>query len=384
MSHSAPRRRPYRFALVLVVDLFLVLGLAAAPSGAQPAADGDLPGVRRGEELLLRSALTSGPATEMIGFGRAGDVPLVGDWDGDGVDDLGVWRDGTFLLDTDGRGGRAEIVFGYGRASDVPVVGDWDGDGVDGVGVRRGSRWLLRNRLRGGRAQISFGYGRASDVPVVGDWDGDGVDGVGVRRANLWLLRNRLRGGRAQISFGYGRASDEPVVGDWDGVGRGPRSGEIIGRGGPLFRYRVIVDPDTGVGAADFGRVVDGILGDPRSWTAAGDVRFQRVPGGPAEIVIRLATPAAVDTSCAPLRTIGYYSCTRGGQVILNRDRWLRAVPFWTAGLPEYRRYLVNHEVGHALGHGHVRCPGPGRRALVMQQQSISLQGCVENGWPYP
>ncbi len=95
---------------------------------------------------------------------------------------------------------------------------------------------------------------------------------------------------------------------------------------------------------------------------------------------IILASPCTVDRLCAPLNTGGYYSCRRGSKVILNVNRWTGATSWWPAPLKTYRRYLVNHEVGHYLGYGHVSCPPSGRLAPVMQQQTISLGSCVANG----
>jgi len=63
----------------------------------------------------------------------------------------------------------------------------------------------------------------------------------------------------------------------------------------------------------------------------------------------------------------------------------LHATTTWTANnrsLRDYRHLVVNHETGHWLGFGHAYCGGPGQLAPVMQQQSISLQGCKPNPWP--
>lgn len=70
-----------------------------------------------------------------------------------------------------------------------------------------------------------------------------------------------------------------------------------------------------------------------------------------------------------------------GNRVVVNTDRWLYMTPTYD-DLAEYRAYLINHEVGHYLGLGHVGCPGAGERAPVMMQQSIDLGGCVRNAWP--
>jgi hypothetical protein len=60
----------------------------------------------------------------------------------------------------------------------------------------------------------------------------------------------------------------------------------------------------------------------------------------------------------------------------------MSATSSWTGTLPEYRAMVVNHETGHQLGFNHLYCQGTGQLAPVMQQQSISLQGCLFNAWP--
>jgi hypothetical protein len=129
---------------------------------------------------------------------------------------------------------------------------------------------------------------------------------------------------------------------------------------------------------------VDATLADPASWTGQGRWSLQRVDDD-ADFVIRLATPATVDKVCLQvgLHTEGYVSCRSGHFVMLNLDRWLHAVPQYDGDVARYRHYLVNHEVGHQLGYVHQACPGPGRLAPVMQQQTYGLKGCLANGWPY-
>jgi hypothetical protein len=147
-------------------------------------------------------------------YGRPGDFPVCGDWDGNGVDGIGVVRGNTWFLRNSASGGNANASFGYGRPDDFPIVGDWNADGHDTPGVVRGNIWLLRNFNSGGNANASFGYGRADDFPIAGDYNGDGHDTPGVVRGNTWLLRNFNSGGNANLSFGYGRADDFPISAD--------------------------------------------------------------------------------------------------------------------------------------------------------------------------
>lgn len=154
---------------------------------------------------------------------------------------------------------------------------------------------------------------------------------------------------------------------------------------GTRMTYRVEVETGTKQGAEAFAAVVDATLADPASWTGQGRWSLQRISTNDADFVIRLATPATVDTVCATvgLNTRGYVSCRAGRFVMINLDRWLTAVPDYRGNVALYRQYVINHEVGHALGYGHQACPGKGRLAPVMQQQTFGLKGCVANGWPY-
>ena len=162
-------------------------------------------------------------STREFNYGRAGDVPIVGDWNGDGRDTISVIRDGTWYLNNRLGGGTADRSFVYGRLTrgDLPLVGDWDGDGRDGIGIVRDGEWHLRNDQSGGPGKIVFVYGRVlrGDVPIVGDWDGDGRDTVGIVRDGEWHLRDALAGGRADRVVSFGHATDRPVAGDFDGDG---------------------------------------------------------------------------------------------------------------------------------------------------------------------
>lgn len=164
-------------------------------------------------------------------------------------------------------------------------------------------------------------------------------------------------------------------------------TGPVLGTGGALRPFRVAVEDGIGVTAEEFAAAVEGVLGDPRSWIAGGDVRLQRVAGtSDADFTVLLATPATSERICREewLETEQYTNCRLSDdRVVINLARWLTAVPDYGAPLGEYRAYAINHEVGHQLGHGHERCPGPGQPAPVMQQQTLGLQGCLAYGWPY-
>jgi hypothetical protein len=163
-------------------------------------------------------------------------------------------------------------------------------------------------------------------------------------------------------------------------------TGPVLGSAGTLRRFKVAVEQGTGQRASEFAAAIDRTLGDPRSWIASEQLRLQRVPrAAGAEFTVFLASAATSQQMCARggLQTAGYTSCRLASQVIINLDRWEKAIANYGAPLATYQAYSINHEVGHQLGHGHEACPGAGKLAPVMQQQTYGLKGCTANAWPY-
>ena len=165
-------------------------------------------------------------------------------------------------------------------------------------------------------------------------------------------------------------------------------SSEVYGSG-PLQRFIVEVEDGIDVDGAGFAAAVESTLGDPRSWGNGGRMAFQRVGAGEAaagefDFKVSLVSPGSMETYCPGVGTGGYTSCRYGDRAVINLARWATAVPDYEGDIATYRLYVVNHEVGHALGNGHESCPGTGQVAPVMQQQTLGLDGCVKNAWPYP
>jgi predicted outer membrane repeat protein len=171
--------------------------------------------------LYLKNKNESGFADIALNYGMGGDYPITGDWDGDGTDTIGVYRDGTFYLRNSNTNGFAEIVFSFGQAGDQPIAGDWDGDGVDTVGVVGNGTFYLRNSNDAGAPDATFGLGNPGDVGIAGDWNGDGIDTTGVFRPSdgLLYLKNSNDTGFADLALNYGLPGDRPVTGDWDNDG---------------------------------------------------------------------------------------------------------------------------------------------------------------------
>jgi len=164
---------------------------------------------------------------------------------------------------------------------------------------------------------------------------------------------------------------------------RGPGTFEVAAASllGPQdgVTYRVEVEQGLPFSTVDVARLVEATLSDQRGWATRHTlVRVE----GHADLRIVLATPETADQLCAPLDTDGRLSCRNGDDVVLNAWRWQFGADGYAGDLVAYRRYVINHETGHALGYPHVGCPGPGEIAPVMLQQTKGLEGCKPNPWP--
>jgi hypothetical protein len=158
------------------------------------------------------------------------------------------------------------------------------------------------------------------------------------------------------------------------------RTVPVLGRdpGPSAKRFRVEVEGGLRVDRRAFAARVTRTLRDSRSWGG----RFVPVDGGRVDFRVVLASPETTDRLCLPLQTRSSYSCGVDDTAVLNFRRWREGAAPWEGRLAAYRRYMVNHEVGHVLGHGHVACPAPGARAPIMLQQTKELGGCRANPWP--
>ncbi|WP_162689188.1 DUF3152 domain-containing protein [Streptomyces sp. ICC4] len=163
---------------------------------------------------------------------------------------------------------------------------------------------------------------------------------------------------------------------------------------GKVVRYRVDVEQGLGLDPQLFAEAVHRTLNDDRSWGHGGTKTFERVPGGEADFVITLASPGTTGVWCRKSgldTTVDNVSCDSAStdRVMINAYRWAQGSATYGADeMFAYRQMLINHEVGHRLGHGHVSCQTPGALAPIMQQQTKSLDvngiQCKANPWVFP
>ena len=215
-------------------------------------------------ESRWRLLLEDGTVRDLV-FGMQDGVPITGDFDGDGISEIGVFRKGKWYIDLNGNGewDQDDLWAELGGEVDRPVVGDWDGDGKTDIGVF-GPSWPNDNRAAAAEpglpdpqnppngayknvppkpAQAAVGwrkmrktaqgktrsdlvdhvfyFGTERDTPVAGDWNGDGVATIGIFQGGVWILDDNGDGQWlvGESMFEFGERGDKPLVGDFDGDG---------------------------------------------------------------------------------------------------------------------------------------------------------------------
>ncbi|WP_245608012.1 DUF3152 domain-containing protein [Streptomyces hokutonensis] len=162
---------------------------------------------------------------------------------------------------------------------------------------------------------------------------------------------------------------------------------------GRKYTYRVDVEQGLGLDGTLFAAAVQKTLNDNRSWAHNGARTFERIYSGKPDFVITLASPGTTAKWCAKSgldTTEDNVSCDSAAteRVLINAYRWAQGSSTYGDKMYAYRQMLINHEVGHRLGYGHVTCDKDGELAPVMQQQTKFLDHdgihCLANPWPYP
>ncbi|MCX5399580.1 DUF3152 domain-containing protein [Streptomyces sp. NBC_00102] len=285
-------------------------------------------------------------------------------------------------------------------------------DGGAGDGSGDGSGEAENASGKGGKGRTFTGIAAAAVTTVLavvvagqvaqGQGGDDSPQASGTRQGGQGASRSDARPTPATpaplkaLSYEEKMATPYPLAADLAGGGKFetvPGAAKAPGTG-HKYRYRIDVEQGLGLDSALFAEAVQKTLNDDRSWAHHGDMTFERVSTGEPDFVITLASPGTTGVWCEKSgldTTEDNVSCDSASteRVMINAYRWAQgSVTFGPGKLLSYRQMLINHEVGHRLGHNHVSCRTPGTLAPVMQQQTKSLDidgiSCKPNPWVYP
>ncbi|HXT50623.1 MAG TPA: hypothetical protein VN811_06245, partial [Thermoanaerobaculia bacterium] len=169
-----------------------------------------------GGKLRCHLGRVGGAMQVLATIRRGGDVPLLGDVDGDGRDDVCSYRAGRFSCDV-AHAGAVDWSVRFGFAGDVPLLGDVDGDGKADPCVRRRT-FLVCDARHDGSESVRQDFGHGGETPRLGDMDGDG-------RADLCLIEGAywscgLSADRTRLTVVFQQPGGSPALGDVDRDGK--------------------------------------------------------------------------------------------------------------------------------------------------------------------
>jgi len=167
-----------------------------------------------------------------LSWGLPSDIPVIGDWNGDGKDDIGIFRPSSGIWSLDSNGNSTWEVsdksVSWGLPGDIPVIGDWNNGRKDNIGIFRPSSGIWSLDLNGNYiwepSDKSISWGLPGDIPVVGDWKAWGKDDIGIFRpsSGIWSLDSNGNSTweDTDMSLSWGLPNDKIVIGDWNGDGK--------------------------------------------------------------------------------------------------------------------------------------------------------------------
>ena len=257
-------------------------------------------------------------------------------------------------------------------------------DGPDLAGAAAGANWFesrtgtpsASRSLVGGRATVPAWADSTNEViaaPVTGPRAAPQLGVAALPALVDGLLITDVSAGLLSLAVPASSSGELVVV---PGLQAAPGPGAVR-------TVHIEVERGLAVDPGLFALTVMTTLNDARGWGADGSVSFARTDAE-ADLSVVLASPRLVDRLCAPLATVGKLSCGTNDRAVLNVRRWIEGAGGWDGDNVAYRQYLVNHEVGHLLGHRHEYCTGAGKLSPLMQQQSGSTGSCKPNAWPFP
>ncbi|MDO0925837.1 DUF3152 domain-containing protein [Streptomyces sp. TG1A-8] len=345
------------------------------------------------------------------GDGGRGDSATTGDLRGPGR--FGPRQEDLDAFDEDLDVFAARPAAGAPRTTGTGEPREPHGDGAGTAGSGSGDGTAPRTGVpaqpRGGRGRTFTGIAAAAVTTVLavvvagqvthGRESGDGSRSAGDGRASDARGAGRATPSAAPsaavLTYEQKMARTYPLSATLKGSGKFeavPGFAKAPGTG-QKFRYRVDVERGLGLDAELFAQAVQKTLNDDRSWAHGGARTFERVSSGEPDFVITLASPGTTAQWCAKSgldTTEDNVSCDSAAteRVMINAYRWAQGSTTYGDEIHAYRQMLINHEVGHRLGHGHVTCDKDGELAPVMQQQTKFLDHdgihCLPNPWPYP
>lgn len=199
-------------------------GLASAPSASTSAATQACPlpsliGVYRAGLWTIVSSDNPSVVLNSFTFGDATWQPIVGDWDGDGIEGIGIYRNGEFILKQLPSADSPEIHLNFGLAEDgwQAIAGDWNGDGIDSIGLYKNGLFSLSDDNQSEAYRFDIGV-QGGWMAAAGDWNGDGSDGVAVYKQGNWQLVDSVTNPAniQSLSYGPNQGGWQIIVGDWN------------------------------------------------------------------------------------------------------------------------------------------------------------------------